>query len=95
MNVIIVLVIKAIKKSVIVCLCHVRNIWTSLGMLRLGAVGPVLRSTITLPGLPLHVISGGPLLAVKQLGKLPIMLNIEGRVKVTKLGSTAGEEKYK
>ena len=66
-----------------------------MGMLRLGAVGPVLPSTITLPSLPVHVISGGPLLAVKQLGELPIMLNTEGRVKVTKLGFTAGEEKYK
>ena len=57
-------------------------------------MGPGLRSTITLPGLPEHVISGGPLMAVKQFGEFPIMLNIEGRVKVTKLGFTVGEEKY-
>ena len=63
-------------------------------LLRLGAVGPGLLSTITI-SLPVHVISGGPLKAVKQFGELPIMLNIEGRVKVTKLGFTGGEEKYK
>ena len=57
-------------------------------------MGPGLRSTITLPGLPVHVISGGPFKAVKQLGELPIMLNIEGCVKVTKLGSTVEGEKY-
>ena len=90
MNVIIVFVIKAIKKSVLFCLCHVRNIRTSLVLLRLGAAGPVLRSTITI-SLSEHSISGGPLKAVKQLGELPIMLNIEGRVMVTYLGSTVGE----
>ena len=58
-------------------------------------MGPGLRSTITLPGLPVHVISGGPLKAVKQFGELPIMLNIEGRVMVTKSGSTVRDEKYK
>ena len=94
MNVIIVFVIKAIKKSVLFCLHHVRNIRTSLVLLRLGEVGPGLRSTITLPGLPVHVISGGPLKAVKQLGELPIMLNIEGRVKVIKPGSAVEREKY-
>ena len=94
MNIIVVSVIKAIKKSVLLCLHQVRNIRTSLVLLRLGAVGPGLRSTITLPGLPVHVISGGPLKAVKQLGELPIMLNIEGRVKVIKSGSAVEGEKY-
>ena len=65
-----------------------------MALLRLGEVGPGLRSTITLPGLPVHVISGGPLLAVKQSGELPIMLNIEGRVMVTKSGFTVEGEKY-
>ena len=93
MNVIIVSVIKAIKKSVLVCLCHVRNIRTSVVLLRLGAAGPGLRSTIAI-SLLAHSISGGPLMAVAQLGELPIMLNIEGRVMVTRLGFTV-EEKYK
>ena len=93
-NVILVLVTKAIKKSVLFCLHHVRNLWTSLVLLRLGAVGPGLRSTITI-SLPEHSISGGPLIAVKQLGELPIMLNIEGRVMVTMSGFTVEGEKYK
>ena len=94
MNVIIVRVMKAIKKSVLVCLHHVRNIRTSVVLLRLGAVGPVLRSTITI-SLAEHSISGGPLKASRQSGELPIILNIEGRVMVTKLGFTVGEDKYK
>ena len=56
-------------------------------------MGPVLRSTIT-TSLPEHSISGGPLKAVAQLGELPIMLNIEGRVMVTKLGFTVEGEQY-
>ena len=61
-------------------------------LLRLGAVGPVLRSAITI-SLPVHSISGSPLVAVRQLGELPIMLNIEGRVMMTELGFTAREGK--
>ena len=57
-------------------------------------MGPGLRSTIAI-SLPVHSISGGPLKAVAQLGELPIMLNIEGRVKVTYLGSTVEGEKCK
>ena len=37
-------------------------------------------------------ISDRPFKAVAQIGELPIMLNIEGCVVVTKLGFTAGEE---
>ena len=51
-------------------------------------MGPGLRSTISLPDLPAHSISGGPFKAVKQPGDLPIILNIEGRVMVTKSGFT-------
>ena len=86
--------IKAIKKSVPICLRHVRNILTSVVLLRLGVVGPVLRSTITI-SLPVHSISGGPFKAGAQLGELPIMLNIEGRVMMTELGFTVEGEKYK
>ena len=71
-----------------------RNIRTSLVLLRLGVVGPVLRSTITVP-LPEHSISGRPLKAVAQLGELPIMLNMEERVMVTMSGLTVEGEKYK
>ena len=42
--------------------------------------------------LALHSISDRPFKAVAQIGELPIMLNIEGCVVVTKLGFTAGEE---
>ena len=56
-------------------------------------MGPGLRSTITISLLE-HSISGGPLMAVAQLGELPIMLNIEGRVMVTELGFTVEGEKY-
>ena len=56
-------------------------------------MGPVLRSTITI-SLLAHSISGGLLKAVAQLGEFPIMLNIEGRVMVTKLGFTVEGEKY-
>ena len=48
-------------------------------------MGPGLRSTISLPE---HIISGGPLKASVQSGELSIMLNIEGRVMVTKSGFT-------
>ena len=50
----------------------------------------MLPSTITI-SLALHSISDRPLMAVAQIGELPIMLNIEGRVMVTKLGFIAGE----
>ena len=56
-------------------------------------MGPGLRSTIAI-SLPEHIISGRPLKACVQTGELPIMLNIEGDVKVTNLGFTVEGEKY-
>ena len=55
-------------------------------------MGPVLPSTSTIYMYLLLFQIDHSRLAVAQIGELPIMLNIEGCVVVTKLGFTAGEE---